>query len=71
VGCTITSGPQSGQTATKDFTITIVPAPLVQPCPPTCPNPAATPELDSLVLFVSGAFGLAGYALVRRRARRG
>lgn len=31
---------------------------------------AATPELDSLVLFGSGATGLAGYALLRLRARR-
>jgi hypothetical protein len=31
---------------------------------------AATPELDSLVLFGSGAAGLAGYALMRFRGRR-
>lgn len=31
---------------------------------------AATPELDSLVLFGTGGLGLAGYALLRRRARR-
>jgi hypothetical protein len=31
---------------------------------------AQTPELDSVVLFGSGALGLAGYALVRMRARR-
>jgi hypothetical protein len=31
---------------------------------------AATPELDSLVLFGSGAAGMAAYALVRIRARR-
>jgi hypothetical protein len=30
---------------------------------------AATPELDSLVLFGTGAAGLAGYALMRMRAR--
>ena len=30
---------------------------------------AQTPELDSLILFGSGAAGLAGYALIRRRAR--
>jgi len=29
---------------------------------------AATPELDSLALFGSGAIGLAGYLLLRRRA---
>jgi hypothetical protein len=34
------------------------------------PNPSATPELESLVLFSSGASGLAGYALLRVRARR-
>jgi hypothetical protein len=31
---------------------------------------AQTPELDSLVLFGSGAAGLAGYGLMRIRARR-
>jgi hypothetical protein len=31
---------------------------------------AATPELDSLMLFGTGGLGLAGYALMRRRARR-
>jgi hypothetical protein len=31
---------------------------------------AATPELDSLALFGSGALGLAGYGLMRMRARR-
>jgi hypothetical protein len=31
---------------------------------------AATPELDSLALFGSGAVGMAGYALTRFRARR-
>jgi hypothetical protein len=30
---------------------------------------AATPELDSLALFGSGAVGLAGYVVMRRRAR--
>jgi hypothetical protein len=33
-------------------------------------NPAATPELGSLVLFGSGAVGMAGYALHRLRLRR-
>jgi hypothetical protein len=31
---------------------------------------ASTPELDSLALFGSGAMGLAGYAVLRLRARR-
>ena len=31
---------------------------------------SATPELDSLMLFGAGAAGLAGYALMRRRAGR-
>ena len=30
----------------------------------------ATPELDSLILFGTGSLGLAGYALMRLRARR-
>ena len=34
-------------------------------------DPAATPELGSLVLFGSGAAGFAGYALTRLRAGRG
>jgi hypothetical protein len=34
------------------------------------PNPASTPELGSLVLFGTGAAGIAGYALTRWRARR-
>jgi hypothetical protein len=33
------------------------------------PGLGATPELDSLVLFGSGATGLVGYALMRARAR--
>jgi hypothetical protein len=33
-------------------------------------DPAATPELGSLVLFGSGAVGMAGYALNRVRLRR-
>jgi hypothetical protein len=33
-------------------------------------NVAATPELDSLVLFGTGAAGVVGYALLRQRARR-
>jgi hypothetical protein len=35
------------------------------------PSVAATPELDSLMLFGSGALGMVGYALMRRRAGRG
>jgi len=38
--------------------------------PPPPPPPGATPELDSLVLFGGGAAGLAGYMLIRRRARK-
>jgi hypothetical protein len=34
------------------------------------PMLGATPELDSLVLFGSGIVGVAGYVLLRRRARR-
>lgn len=34
------------------------------------PALSATPELDSLVLFGSGAVAIAGYALMRVRARR-
>ena len=34
------------------------------------PSVAATPELDSLVLFGTGAAGIASYALLRVRARR-
>ena len=34
------------------------------------PAVSATPELDSLVLFGTGAAGFAGYALMRVRARR-
>jgi hypothetical protein len=33
-------------------------------------NPGATPELDSVVLFGSGIFGLGSYAVLRLRARR-
>jgi hypothetical protein len=33
------------------------------------PNPAATPELDSLVLFGIGALGLLGYLGLQRRRR--
>ncbi len=32
--------------------------------------PGATPELDSIALFGSGLSGLAGYVLLRRRARK-
>jgi hypothetical protein len=32
--------------------------------------PSATPELDSILLFVGGLSGLAGYAMTRRRARK-
>jgi hypothetical protein len=40
-------------------------------CPgQTSPNLSATPELDSLVLFGSGAVGLVGYGLTRLRAGR-
>jgi hypothetical protein len=35
------------------------------------PSAAATPEVDSLMLFGSGALGMLGYALMRRRAGRG
>ena len=35
------------------------------------PASAATPELDSLALFGTGALGLIGYGLTRRRARQG
>ncbi len=34
------------------------------------PAVSATPELDSLVLFGTGAVGMVGYALTRVRARR-
>jgi hypothetical protein len=34
-------------------------------------NPAATPELGSLLLYGSGAAGIAGYAWTRLRAGRG
>jgi hypothetical protein len=34
------------------------------------PPPGATPELDSLALFGTGMFGLAGYAITRMRASR-
>jgi hypothetical protein len=34
------------------------------------PSPAATPELDSLLLFGVGLSGLGGYAVTRFRARR-
>jgi hypothetical protein len=34
------------------------------------PSVAATPELDSLALFGTGAMGMAGYALMRIRAGR-
>jgi hypothetical protein len=40
------------------------------PPPPPPPPVSATPELDSLLLFGSGALGLSGYALTRWRARR-
>jgi MYXO-CTERM domain-containing protein len=32
------------------------------------PPPAATPELDSVVLFGAGLLGLGGLAFIRRRA---
>jgi hypothetical protein len=34
------------------------------------PSIAATPELDSVVLFGTGAAGIVGYGLMRLRARR-
>ncbi len=34
------------------------------------PSVAATPELDSLALFGAGAAGMAGYVVMRIRARR-
>ncbi len=34
------------------------------------PTVAATPEVDSLALFGAGAAGMAGYVLMRIRARR-
>jgi len=34
------------------------------------PSLAATPELDSLALFATGAAGIAGYGLMRIRAGR-
>ena len=33
-------------------------------------NVAATPELGSIALFGTGAAGIAGYVLLRQRARR-
>ena len=52
--------------------------PFLPWCSPPKPNPgpgpspklAATPELDSLVLFGFGLSGVGGYALTRFRARR-
>ena len=38
--------------------------------PPEAVPLAATPELDSVLLFGSGLVGLAGYATMRLRARR-
>jgi len=40
------------------------------PPPPPPPPPGATPELDSLLLFGSGATGLGGYVLMRLRSRK-
>ncbi|HEX2514789.1 MAG TPA: hypothetical protein VH257_08800 [Chloroflexota bacterium] len=37
---------------------------------PKGPKPAQTPELGSLLLFGSGAAGMAGYAVTRLRHRR-
>jgi len=37
---------------------------------PPALNAAATPELDSLVLFGAGAAGMVGYGLMRLRAAR-
>jgi hypothetical protein len=37
---------------------------LGKECPPYCPPPPATPELDSVLLFASGGLGLVYY--VRR-----
>ena len=34
------------------------------------PSTAATPELESIALFATGAAGMAGYALTRIRARK-
>jgi hypothetical protein len=34
------------------------------------PDPSATPEMDSLLLFGGGLSGLGGYALMRIRSRR-
>jgi hypothetical protein len=62
------------------FTINVVSAPT--PTVTTLPlgggdlgvgsgvNPAQTPELGSLVLFGTGAAGMAGYTLIRFRSRR-
>ena len=36
----------------------------------TTPNPAATPELGSVLLFGSGLMGLGAYGLTNLRARR-
>ena len=41
----------------------------VQSLPGGAVSPAATPELDSLVLFGTGLLGAGGYALTRLRAR--
>lgn len=38
---------------------------------PNCPDPGATPELGSVVLFGTGALALAGLALVQRRRHPG
>lgn len=61
------------------LTLTMVSIPnltVVPPCTSDCgtgtggggPNPGATPELDSLLLFTTGLLSLGGYVAVRRRA---
>jgi hypothetical protein len=40
------------------------------PTPPPPPSPGTTPELDSLLLFGSGAAGMAAYGLRKLRGMR-
>lgn len=55
---------------TATAVVHVVLSDLGPPAPGGPPGVGATPELDSLLLFGSGLSGLAGYSILRLRARR-
>jgi hypothetical protein len=75
-GTGIFAGANGGGNATyaAPDTITFAEDPILFPKGFLDPSPVlgagSTPELDSLILFGTGSLGLAGYALMRLRARK-